>query len=186
MNKALRPMMSTRLIWMDLEMSGLDAEKCVILEIATIVTDERLEILSEGPNIAIHHSEKALLSMEEWSRSHHEASGLLARVKASPSDCRQAEEETLGFLSRYCQKEESPLCGNSIWQDRRFLIRYMPELESFLHYRNVDVSSLKELVRRWYPSLPPYEKSKAHLALSDIKESINELRYYRDKVFIRS
>ena len=176
--------LSGHLIWMDLEMSGLDTERCVILEIATVVTDDHIAILAEGPNIAIHHSEEALLSMEAWSRSHHEASGLLDRVKASPYDCRRAEEETLHFLSRYCQKEESPLCGNSVWQDRRFLIRYMPELESFLHYRNVDVSSLKELVRRWYPSLPPYEKTKTHLALDDIRESIAELKYYRNKVFL--
>ena len=177
--------MSSHLVWMDLEMSGLDADKCVILEIATVVTDSRIEIVAEGPNIAINYPKENLASMEEWSRAHHQASGLLDRVNTSPYECRQAEEETLGFLSRYCQKGDSPLCGNSVWQDRRFLIRYMPELESFLHYRNVDVSSFKEVVRRWYPSLPPYEKKKAHLALQDIKESISELRYYRDKVFIR-
>jgi len=165
-------------------MSGLNPDKCVILEIATIVTDSQLEIVAEGPNIAIGYPPKVLLPMEEWSWSHHKASGLLDRVKDSPYDCRWAENETLAFLSRYCRRDESPLCGNSVWQDRRFLIRHMPELESFLHYRNMDVSSIKELVRRWYPSLPPYDKKKAHLALEDIRESIGELKYYREKAFL--
>jgi oligoribonuclease len=176
--------LQSHLIWMDLEMSGLDPEKEVILEIATIVTDNMLDILAEGPNIAIHHSETALRTMEEWSKNQHGASGLLDRVKASRFSCQKAEGEILSFLSRYCKKGRSPLCGNSIWQDRRFLIKHMPRLEEFFHYRNIDVSSIKELVRRWYPSLPPYEKKKNHLALSDIRESIQELRYYREKIFI--
>jgi oligoribonuclease len=172
------------LIWIDLEMSGLDPEKEVILEIATIVTDNMLEILAEGPNIAIHHPEAAIRTMEAWSKSQHGASGLLDRVKASSYGCQKAEGEILAFLSKYCEKGRSPLCGNSIWQDRRFLIKHMPRLEEFFHYRNIDVSSIKELVKRWYPSLPRYEKKKTHLALSDIRESIQELRYYREKIFI--
>jgi oligoribonuclease len=169
---------------MDLEMSGLDPEKGFILEIATIVTDGELHIEAEGPNLAIHYSEEALQGMESWSRNHHRESGLLDRVKASDYDCRAAEEATLRFLESQCRRGGSPLCGNSIWQDRRFLIKHMPRLEAFFHYRNIDVSSVKELVKRWYPSLPAYEKAKAHLALSDIKESINELKYYRRHVFV--
>ena len=176
--------MSSHLIWVDLEMTGLDPEKGLILEIATLVTDSRLEVVAEGLNLTIHHPEKALHVMEPWSRSQHTASGLLDRVKTSPYDCRRAEQETLDFLSQYCNKGDSPLCGNTIWQDRRFLVKYMPELEAFLHYRNIDVSTIKELVLRWYPSIPPYTKTKAHLALSDIKESLNELKYYREKVFL--
>jgi oligoribonuclease len=168
---------------MDLEMSGLDPEKGVILEIATIVTDDTLAIKAEGPNIAIHHSEEVLEGMELWSKTHHESSGLLSRVKTSTHDHRSAEEETLRFLARYCDKEASPLCGNSIWQDRRFLTKHMPRLEAFFHYRNIDVSSIKELVRRWYPELSAYKKQKTHLALNDIKESIGELKYYRQHIF---
>jgi oligoribonuclease len=161
--------LNSRLIWIDLEMTGLDPEKEVILEIATVVTDDK---------------EKTIQTMEEWSRTHHGESGLLDRVKASPHDCRSAEQETLEFLASHCKKGASPLCGNTIWQDRRFLVKHMPRLEGFFHYRNIDVSSIKELVRRWYPSLPPYKKQKTHLALSDIKESIGELRYYRQKIFV--
>jgi oligoribonuclease len=174
----------SHLIWMDLEMSGLDPEKEVILEIAAIVTDSMLEVLAEGPSLAIHHPEKVLSTMEAWSKSQHGASGLLDRVKASNYDCQKAEGEILTFLSKHCKKGKSPLCGNSVWQDRRFLIKHMPRLEEFFHYRNIDVSSIKELVKRWYPSLPPYEKEKTHLAFSDIKESIQELKYYREKVFL--
>jgi oligoribonuclease len=176
--------LSSKLIWIDLEMTGLDPEKHFILEIASIVTDNRLEIVAEGPNIAINYPEETLENMEEWSRHHHKESGLLDRAKASTYDCQSAEKKTLEFLSMHCKKGESPLCGNSVWQDRRFLIKHMPSLEEFLHYRNIDVSTIKELVRRWYASLPPYQKQKPHLALSDIKESINELKYYRQKVFL--
>ena len=176
--------MNDNLIWIDLEMTGLDPEKAVVLEIATVVTDGRLKVVAEGPNIAIKHPEEALQAMDEWNRTHHKESGLLDRIRISPYDCKSAEQETLKFLSIYCKKGESPLCGNSIWQDRRFLIKYMPELEEFFHYRNIDVSSVKELVKRWYPSLPPYKKLQAHLALSDIMESINELKYYRRNIFI--
>jgi oligoribonuclease len=175
--------LGSHLIWIDLEMTGLDPEQGVILEIASIVTDSALDIVAEGPNIAINHPERTLLAMEAWSRSHHEASGLLQQVKSASYDSRKAEQETLGFLSRHCKPGQSPLCGNSVWQDRRFLIKHMPRLEAFLHYRNIDVSTIKELVKRWYPSFPTYEKKKSHRALSDIRESINELKYYREKLF---
>ena len=165
-------------------MTGLSLEEHFILEIASVITDDRLEIMAEGPNIAINCPAETLENMEEWSRNHHKESGLIDRVKTSPYDCQSAEKKTLEFLSIHCKKGESPLCGNTVWQDRRFLIKYMPRLEEFLHYRNIDVSSIKELVRRWYPWLPPYQKQKTHLALNDIKESINELKYYRQKVFL--
>jgi len=176
--------MSDKLVWIDLEMTGLDPERCVILEIATVVTDSRLEVVAEGPNIVINHPQEVLKAMEEWSRTNHRASGLLDRVEGSPYDTARAERETLDFVSAHCQKGESPLCGNSVWQDRRFLIKHMPGLEGFFHYRIIDVSSIKELVSRWYPSLARYTKQKSHLALSDILESISELRYYRQNVFL--
>lgn len=176
--------MSRHLIWLDLEMTGLDPETQVILEIASVVTNDTLDVLAEGPNIVINYPEHILESMDDWSRAQHEASGLLDQVRDSRCDCRQAEEETLRFLSAHCEEGMSPLCGNSVWQDRRFLIKHMPRLESFFHYRIIDVSSVKELVNRWYPGLPAVKKQKPHLALHDIKESIEELRYYRRKVFV--
>jgi oligoribonuclease len=171
------------LIWIDLEMTGLDPERHVIIEIATIITDDQLDIVAQGPEIAIHYPESDLVSMDEWSRRQHQSSGLLDRAKASSMSCRRAEQDTLAFLRRYCTEGECPLCGNSVWQDRRFLIKHMPRLEAFFHYRNIDVSSIKELAKRWYPSLPPFPKQKTHLALGDIKESIEELRHYRLKLF---
>lgn len=176
--------MADNLIWIDLEMSGLDPEKHVILEIAAIVTNSNLDIIAEGPNIVIHHPREALSTIEEWSKTHHESSGLLDKVKRSPSSCHKAEVETLEFLHRYSKKGESPLCGNSIWQDRRFLTRHMPSLSAFFHYRNIDVSTVKELVKRWYPALAKVKKRQDHLALNDIKESIEELKYYRRNVFL--
>lgn len=176
--------MHHQLVWIDLEMTGLDPEKHVIVEIASIVTDGDLNVLGEGPDLAIHYDEPTLSKMDHWSREHHESSGLLSRMEASNYTCEAAEATTLNFLSNFCEKGQSPLCGNSICQDRRFLIKHMPRLESFFHYRNIDVSSIKELVKRWYPELGSYQKKKAHLALSDIKESIDELRHYRDKVFV--
>lgn len=176
--------MNAHLIWIDLEMTGVDPEEAVILEIASVITDGNLELVAEGPNIAIRQPEEPLEAMDQWIKEQHEASGLLDRVKASTHDCRAAAEKTLQFLSAYCAKGQCPLCGNSVWQDRRFLAKYMPPVYDFLHYRNVDVSSIKELVRRWYPSLPPFKKHKPHLASIDIKESIRELKYYRDKVFL--
>jgi len=175
--------LNNKLIWIDLEMTGLDPERDLILEIATVITDCNLEPVAEGPNIAINQPEELLLSMDEWARTHHEKSGLLDLVNKSSYDCQGAEQATVEFVSIYCKKGESPLCGNSVWHDRQFLKRHMPTLEEFFHYRNIDVSSIKELVRRWYPSLSPYEKRNPHRALSDIKESINELRFYRQKVF---
>jgi oligoribonuclease len=172
------------LIWIDLEMTGLDPDRHVIVEIASIVTDSQLTVVAEGPDIVIHHPEDVLFAMEPWSLEHHQASGLLDRIRASSWTCQQAEAETIQFLSRYCEREASPLCGNSIGQDRRFLVKHMPRLEAFFHYRNIDVSSVKELVKRWYPSLSPFKKEKSHLALSDIRESISELRYYRKEVFV--
>ncbi|MFW6054278.1 MAG: oligoribonuclease [Thermodesulfobacteriota bacterium] len=175
--------MTGSLVWIDLEMTGLDPEQHVIVEIATIITDPDLHVIEEGPHIVVHHSEDVLDRMDDWSRNHHRDSGLLDKVRASNDDCAQAEERTLSFISKYCQKGESPLCGNSVWQDRRFLTKYMPQLESFLHYRIIDVSTVKELVKRWYPDLPRFKKQKLHLALDDIHESIGEWRYYRETVF---
>jgi len=176
---------ASRLIWLDLEMTGLDPDRDAILEIATVITDEALEVVAEGPNIAIHQSEEVLKGMDEWSKDQHERSGLIARARSSLYSCKEAEEKTLQFLSGHCSKEESPLCGNSILKDRQFVMRHMPRLEEFLHYRNIDVSTIKELVRRWYPDIPAYTKQKLHLALQDIRESIDELRYYRERVFLK-
>lgn len=169
------------LVWMDLEMTGLDPFHDRIIEIATIVTDDRLETLAEGPVIAIRQPEYVLAAMDEWNRRHHGDSGLLARVRASDYDERRAEDETLAFLEGYVPAKQSPLCGNSICQDRRFLARSMPRLESFFHYRNLDVSSLKILAQRWAPQVAEScAKEGAHLALEDVKESIAELRHYRE------
>jgi len=173
------------LVWMDLEMTGLDPDRDSILEIATLITTDELEVVAEGPVLAIHHSQATLDAMDQWNREHHGASGLTARSLASPTSMAAAEAATLAFVKEYCAERISPLCGNSIWQDRRFLARYMPQLEGYLHYRIVDVSTVKELVRRWYPNGPqPPEKQHAHLALDDIRESIEELRFYRQHYFI--
>ncbi len=172
------------LVWLDLEMSGLDPERNTILEIATIISDGDLRIVAEGPVLAIHQPESILDAMDDWNREHHAASGLTARVRASIHSMADAERETLSFVQRYCPQGSSPLCGNSVHQDRRFLARWMPRLDAYLHYRNIDVSTVKELVRRWYPDGPhPPEKKHAHLALDDIRESIEELRFYRRHVF---
>ena len=176
--------MSGKLIWIDLEMTGLDPGRDFILEIATLVTDDALELVAKGFYIAIKQSEEILCSMSEWAMTHHKKSGLLDRVMASSHDCRSAEKETLEFLCIHSKKGDSPLCGNSVLMDRQFLRNYMPRLEDFFHYRNIDVSTIKELARRWYPSLSVYRKEKTHRALSDIRESINELRYYRRKIFL--
>jgi oligoribonuclease len=175
----------SHLIWIDLEMTGLDPERHTILEIASVVTDGQLEIVAEGPDIAVRHPPEVFAGMDEWSLVHHRDSGLTARAASSGRDLRLAEEETLRFLEGRCKRGISPLCGNSVWQDRRFLIKYMPRLESFFHYRNIDVSSVKELVRRWFPDLVSYPKRKSHQAKGDILESIGELRYYREHVFRR-
>ena len=169
-----------RLIWMDLEMTGLDPDQDSILEIATIITDSELNELAEGPVYAIRHPESVLLAMDDWNREHHAASGLWNRVASSNIQMQAAEQGTLEFLARWTVQGQSPLCGNSICQDRRFLYRLMPELQVWFHYRNLDVSSLKELAARWSPAiLEGLVKQNRHEALSDIRESINELRYYR-------
>ena len=164
-------------------MSGLDPETCVPLEIATLITDDQLGIIAEGPDLVIHQPNEVLDAMDEWNTSHHGDSGLTAQVKASTITLAQAEAQTLEFLQRHCPAGKCPLAGNSIGQDRRFIVKYMPALDRFLHYRSVDVSSLKELARRWYPDLPPIEKKEAHRALDDVKESIAELRHYREHLF---
>lgn len=172
------------LVWIDMEMSGLDPERESILEIATLITDAALDVVAEGPVLAIHQPESLLEAMDDWNREHHHASGLVARVRASRVSLADAEDATLAFVRQYCTERSSPLCGNSIYQDRRFLARYMKRLDAFLHYRNIDVSTVKELVRRWYPDAPPPpEKKHAHLALDDIRESLEELRFYRTTAF---
>lgn len=172
--------MSAHLVWMDLEMSGLDPERDVIIEIATIVTDAELNVVAEGPALAVHQPESVIAAMDEWNQTHHSASGLIERVRRSPVSALEAEAQTLAFLERHVERNASPLCGNTIWQDRRFLVRYMPVLEGYLHYRNIDVSTLKELARRWRPELlAGFTKQNSHTALADIRESIEELRYYR-------
>ncbi|WNZ56653.1 oligoribonuclease [Microbulbifer sp. MKSA007] len=172
------------LIWIDLEMTGLNPDKERIIEIATIVTDSRLEILAEGPSMVIHQSDALLDAMDEWNTEQHGGSGLVTRVKESSISERDAERETLEFLRHWVPEGASPMCGNSIGQDRRFLVKYMPELESYFHYRNLDVSSVKELARRWRPEvLDGVKKHSSHLALDDIRDSIEELRHYRETFF---
>ncbi len=171
------------LVWMDLEMTGLDPEKETIIEIATIITDSEMNILDEGPSLVIHQPDSKLDAMDEWNTSHHGASGLTARVKASKLNMADAEKKTLDFIKHYVAAGISPLCGNSVHQDRRFLLPYMPELEAYLHYRNIDVSTIKELSRRWYPKMRPPRKQAVHLALVDIRESIEELCWYRQHLF---
>lgn len=176
--------MTDNLIWMDLEMTGLDPEADVIIEMATIVTDSELNILAEGPVLAISTSKEQLDAMDDWNQAHHTESGLIERVRKSQITTVEAEAQTLAFVESYAEKGTAPLCGNSIWQDRRFLARYMKTLEAHLHYRNIDVSSVKELMRRWRPELMGgFTKESSHTALADIRESIAELRYYREHFF---
>lgn len=172
------------LIWIDLEMTGLSPEADVVIEIATLVTDRDLRTLAEGPVLAIHHDESVLARMDDWNQRQHGQSGLLERVRASRIDMAHAEAQTLAFLAQHVPPGSSPMCGNSICQDRRFLARHMPQLERFFHYRNLDVSTLKELARRWAPGvLDGVRKSGAHLALDDIRDSVAELRHYRATLF---
>ncbi|WP_394154064.1 oligoribonuclease [Vibrio maritimus] len=172
------------LIWVDLEMTGLDPETHKIIEIASIVTDSELNILAEGPVIAIHQPESELAKMDDWCTNTHIASGLVARVQASDHDEESAIRETIAFLEKWVPKGKSPICGNSIGQDRRFLYKHMPELEEYFHYRYVDVSTIKELTRRWKPEvLDGFTKQGTHLALDDIRESIAELKFYRETIF---
>ncbi|MGQ0587659.1 MAG: oligoribonuclease [Gammaproteobacteria bacterium] len=172
---------ATNLIWIDLEMTGLVPEQHRIIEIATVVTDANLEVLAEGPVIAIHQSDAELAAMDEWNTRQHGQSGLAQRVKDSAVSEAQAEQQTLAFLAQWVPANKSPMCGNSICQDRRFLARWMPALERHFHYRNMDVSTLKELCLRWAPGIAKgFTKESTHLALADIRDSIAELRYYRE------
>ena len=169
------------LIWIDLEMTGLNPDSDLIIEIATVVTDKDLNILANGPVLAVHQSDAALAAMDEWNQKHHGQSGLIERVKASTINAAEAERLTLEFLKEWVPANTSPICGNSIGQDRRFLYRYMPTLEAYFHYRNIDVSTLKELAARWAPAVKDgFNKESKHQALDDIIESIEELRYYRE------
>ena len=168
---------------MDLEMTGLSVSSESIIEIATVVTDGELNILAQGPNLAIRVPDALLEGMDEWNTTHHHNSGLVDRIKNEGVTVEEAEEATLAFLSQWVEPNTAPLCGNSIWNDRRFLEKEMPRLLDFLHYRMVDVSTVKELARRWYPNLSLYPKKGAHLALDDALESIEELRYFRERIF---
>jgi oligoribonuclease len=170
----------SHLIWIDLEMTGLDPDTDSVIEIATLVTDKDLNVLAEGPELAVAHPLERLQAMDDWNRNTHSKSGLWQRVLDSPHNMAQAEALTIAFLSQWVPAGKSPICGNSICQDRRFLVRHMPRLEQYFHYRNLDVSTLKELARRWAPALAAgHNKTSAHTALSDIRDSVNELVYYR-------
>jgi len=169
------------LVWLDMEMTGLDPENDRIIEVAVVVTDSELNIIGEGPVFAIHQSDEALDGMDAWNKGTHGRSGLIERVKASTVTEEQAEEALIEFLKQYVPKGKSPMCGNSICQDRRFMAKGMPKLEAFFHYRNLDVSTLKELCKRWKPELASgFKKHQKHTALADILESVEELRYYRE------
>jgi len=172
------------LIWIDLEMTGLNPEKERIIEMATIVTDSQLNVLAEGPVFAIHQSDDLLNGMDAWNTKQHNSSGLVTRVKNSVVSEAEAEAKTLEFLKQYVPAGKSPMCGNSVYQDRRFLYKYMPELERFFHYRLLDVSTLKELALRWAPRVySGLQKDSKHLALDDIRDSVEELKYYRTHLF---
>lgn len=176
---------ANNLIWIDLEMTGLNPEHDHIIELATVVTDSNLNVIAEGPVFAIHQPDALLNGMDDWNTKQHNGSGLVARVKESCVTEKMAEAATLEFLKKYVPEGKSPMCGNSIWQDRRFLTRYMPELEKYFHYRMIDVSTLKELALRWVPKVyNGVQKESRHLALDDIRDSIAELRYYREALLI--
>lgn len=174
------------LVWIDMEMSGLDVGKERILEIAILVTDGQLEIIAEGPELVVNQPDALLASMDDWNRSHHGSSGLTERVKNSTVTEKEAEDRVLAFLTNYCPPRMAPLAGNSVHQDRLFLAKYMPRVEKFLHYRNVDVSTIKELGKRWYPKTIQQkpQKKASHRALADIRESLEELKYYRKLLFV--
>jgi oligoribonuclease len=173
------------LVWIDLEMTGLSVENDTILEIATIITDNTLRIIAEGPHFIIHHSDAALSKMDQWCIIQHGKSGLTEASRRSKVTLQEAEQKTVEFLNHYCFPKTAPLCGNSVYQDRNFLRKYMPSIDQYLHYRIIDVTSVKECIRRWYPnnSATEFKKSDSHRALDDIKESINELAHYRANFF---
>jgi oligoribonuclease len=172
------------LVWMDMEMTGLDPDVEVIIEIATLITDGDLNLIAEGPVLAVSQPEEKLAAMDEWNQRHHGESGLIERVRRSSVLISEAEALTLQFIEKHVAANASPLCGNSVWQDRRFLRRYMPRIDAYLHYRNLDVSTVKELARRWRPDmLGQFNKANAHTALADIRESLEELRHYREHFF---
>ena len=177
---------SQRMVWIDLEMTGLDIEKESIIEIATVITDSELNIIAQGPNLAVSVSEELLAGMDEWNTTHHNQSGLVERIRHEGVSISEAQQQTLEFLKQWVNPKTAPLCGNSVWNDRRFLDKEMPLVADYLHYRMVDVSTIKELARRWYPKVEKYRKKLSHLALDDILESIEELQYFRDKVFQKS
>tara|TARA_B100001094_G_scaffold229999_1_gene224610 strand:+ start:3485 stop:4033 length:549 start_codon:yes stop_codon:yes gene_type:complete len=180
----MRDVDEQNLVWLDLEMTGLHPEVDKIIEIATLVTDKDLNIIAQGPVLAIAQSDTVLEHMDEWNQKHHGESGLIERVRQSHVDEAQAVAQTLDFLKDYVSAGVSPLCGNTIGQDRRFLRRYMPELDQYFHYRSIDVSTVKELTQRWAPDvLPLFTKKNTHQALDDIRESVEELRFYRQQVF---
>ena len=174
---------ASKLVWLDLEMTGLNVETNVILEIASLITDNELNLIAEGPDLVVSQPEEALARMDQWNREHHSKSGLLDQVKQSLVSVEEAEATTLAFISRHVEIHTSPLCGNSVWQDRRFLARYMPTLDHYLHYRIIDVSTLKELAHRWGPPelIENIKKNGTHRAMDDIKESVNELLLYRQQ-----
>ena len=176
-------MVEERLVWIDLEMTGLDPDENTIIEIATIVTESDLTIVTEGPSFDIDVGEDELAKMDDWNLEHHTENGLLERIESDGVSMRNAEEATLEFLREHCIAGRSPLCGNTIGQDRRFLRRYMPELHDFFHYRSIDVTSIKILARAWYPEVDKWRKNSGHRALDDIRGSIEELAYYRDQLF---
>lgn len=181
---APRPQRSAdNLVWIDLEMTGLDPDRDVVIEVAVLITDGDLNIIADGPDFAIHRSDEALSVMNAWNRRTHHGSGLIKRVKASDVTIQQAEAEVLEFVQQWTMEGKSPLCGNSVHQDRRFLYGEMPKLIDWLSYRIVDVSTVKELATRWYPDLEKFVKQERHRALDDIRESIDELRWYRQQIF---
>ena len=172
-----------RMVWIDLEMTGLDEKTESIIEIATVITDGELNILAQGPNLAVSVSEELIAGMDEWNTTHHHRSGLVDRIRNNGVTIAEAEQQTLDFLKQWVSPKTAPLCGNSIWNDRKFLDKEMPLVADYLHYRMIDVSTVKELARRWYPKVEKYQKELSHLALDDILESIEELAYFRTEIF---
>lgn len=172
------------LIWIDMEMTGLEPEQDRIIEVATLITDSDLNVLAEGPVLAVHQSDDVLEGMDEWNQRTHGESGLVERVRKSQLNEADVEAQTIAFLQRYAERGSSPMCGNSVHQDRRFMVKYMPSLADFFHYRNLDVSTVKELAKRWRPDVASsYKKQSTHQAMDDIRDSVNELKHYREHFF---